>query len=219
MPALLVNPWRTRLCAWWLARAWPVWTRASRARVAAALNAAMRMAWLISFGWMSRTCCPGLTWARGSRAGNGPVGALGGAQVGLCRAEVCGEPVVVGVGDQHRLVGGQTASSRAASVAARARSYLARAPSCCLGSLLGWVGDQLGRVILRGGRMDASSCRGQDESSEPAGVGAGAGAGPLHGPARWVCWRARTAVLGVTAGFPIFPQKRTYSFGATVIPL
>jgi hypothetical protein len=34
----------------------------------AVLNAAMRMAWLISFVWMSRTCWPGLTWARGSRA-------------------------------------------------------------------------------------------------------------------------------------------------------
>src|ERR1039457_571705 len=33
------------------------------------LNAAMRIAWLISFVWMSRTCWPGLTWARGSRAG------------------------------------------------------------------------------------------------------------------------------------------------------
>jgi len=28
-----------------------------------------------------------------------------------------------------------------------------------------------------------------------------------------------TMTLGVTPGFPIYPQKRTYSFGATVIPL
>ena len=37
--------------------------------VVAVLNAAMRMAWVISFVWMSRTCCPGLTWPSGSRAG------------------------------------------------------------------------------------------------------------------------------------------------------
>ena len=58
-----------RVCASWLARAYPVWMWMARARVVAVLNAAMRMAWVISFVCTSRTCCPGLTWPSGSRAG------------------------------------------------------------------------------------------------------------------------------------------------------
>src|ERR1035437_10200948 len=69
MSPLPVSAWRMRVCASWLARAYPVWTRMARARAVAVLNAAMRMAWLISLVWMSRTCWPGLTWARGSLAG------------------------------------------------------------------------------------------------------------------------------------------------------
>ena len=54
---------------------------------------------------------------------DGPVGVLGGVQEGLCCAEVCGQPVVLGVGDQQGYPGGgDTASSMAASVAASARS-------------------------------------------------------------------------------------------------
>ena len=56
MSPLPVNAWRIRVCASWLARAYPVWTRMSRARAVAVLNAAIRMAWLISLVWMSRTC-------------------------------------------------------------------------------------------------------------------------------------------------------------------
>jgi len=69
MSPLPVNAWRTRACASWFARAYPVWARMARARAVAVLNAAMRIAWLISLVWMSRTCWPGLTWARGSLAG------------------------------------------------------------------------------------------------------------------------------------------------------
>src|ERR1019366_6067449 len=45
----------------------------------------------------------GVDLGQGKPGGDGPVGGLGGVQVGLCCAEVCGEPVVVDVGDQYRL--------------------------------------------------------------------------------------------------------------------
>src|SRR5450759_501358 len=41
----------------------------ARAKVVAVLNAAIRIAWLISLVWMSRTCWPGLTWPSGNLAG------------------------------------------------------------------------------------------------------------------------------------------------------
>ena len=56
MSPLPVNVCRIRVCASSLARAYPVWTRMARARVVAVLNAAIRMAWVMSFVWMSRTC-------------------------------------------------------------------------------------------------------------------------------------------------------------------
>src|SRR5665811_714809 len=45
----------------------------------------------------------GVDLAQRKSGRDGPVGALGGVQVGLCCAEVCGQFVVVGVGDQYRL--------------------------------------------------------------------------------------------------------------------
>jgi len=47
-----------RVCASWLARAYPVWTRMARARAVAVLNAAMRMAWVMSLVCTSRTRSP-----------------------------------------------------------------------------------------------------------------------------------------------------------------
>ena len=48
MSPLPVNAWRTRVCASWLARAYLVWTRIARAMVVAVLNAAIRIAWVMS---------------------------------------------------------------------------------------------------------------------------------------------------------------------------
>src|ERR1035437_8981321 len=45
----------------------------------------------------------GVDLGRGKLGGHGPVGVLGGVQVGLCCAEVRGEPVDLGVGDEHCL--------------------------------------------------------------------------------------------------------------------
>src|SRR5665647_2196788 len=125
MSPLQVNAWRTRACASWFARAYPVWTRMARARAVAVLNAAMRIAWLISLVWMSRTCWPGLTWARGSLAGMARWAAWA-----VSRLDSAARRSAVSLSWSALVIsrvtpgGGDTASSRAASVAARARSYL-----------------------------------------------------------------------------------------------
>src|SRR5674476_1388974 len=120
---LPVNAWRMRVWASWLARAYPVWTRTSRARAVAVLNAAMRIAWVISLVWMSRTCWPGLTWPSGSRAGTARLARWSGyrfQQGGVCGGQC---PVVACPCGQELFVD----------------------------FLLGRVGDHPGRVILRGG--------------------------------------------------------------------
>lgn len=55
----------------------------AQARAGAVLNAAIRMAWVISLVWTSRTCWPRLTWAVGSLGRDGAVCGLGGVQFGL----------------------------------------------------------------------------------------------------------------------------------------
>src|ERR1035437_2435688 len=84
---------------------------------------------------------------------DGPVGALGGVQVGLCCAEVCGQFVVVGVGDQYRLAWwrgycvqqGRIGGGQGPVVAGPGGQDL------LVGFLLGRGGGHPGRVILRGG--------------------------------------------------------------------
>src|ERR1035437_1800432 len=97
-----------RVCASWLARAYPVWTRMARAWVVAVLNAAMRMAGVISFVWMSRTCCPGLTWPSGQDSGHsalvlvrsGPgLDLVAQDEVGARVERVCGGEVLTQLGD------------------------------------------------------------------------------------------------------------------------
>src|SRR5665811_1139899 len=99
----------------------------ARARAVAVLNAAMRLAWLISLVWMSRTCWPRLTWARGSLAGMARWAVWAVARLdcaaGRSAVRVSWSALVI---SRVTPGGGDTASSRAASVAARARSYLAR---------------------------------------------------------------------------------------------
>src|SRR5665647_1576114 len=79
----------------------------ARARVVAVLNAAIRMAWVMSSVWVSRTCWPGLTWPSGSR-----VGMARWVSWALSRSASAAR---------------RSAVSWSASVAARARSYLALA--------------------------------------------------------------------------------------------
>jgi len=62
----------------------------------AVLNAAMRMAWVISLVWVSRDLLAGVDLAQREPGRDGPVGALGGVQVGLCCAQSAVSFVVVG---------------------------------------------------------------------------------------------------------------------------
>src|SRR5665647_2789702 len=107
--------------------------RMARARAVAVLNAAMRIAWVISLVWMSRTCWPGLTWARGSLAGMARWAAWA-----VSRLDSAARRSAVRVSWSALVIsrvtpgGGDTACSIAAWVAARARSYLARAARTCL---------------------------------------------------------------------------------------
>src|ERR1035437_2678369 len=100
----------------------------ARARVVAVLNAAIRMAWVISLVWVSRTCWPGLTWPSGSRAGMARwvSWALSRSASAARRSAVSWSWLVLLI-STNAPSGGVTACSIAASVAARARSYLALA--------------------------------------------------------------------------------------------
>src|SRR5664279_3078444 len=100
----------------------------ARARVVAVLNAAIRMAWVMSFVWMSRTCWPGLTWPRGSRAGMARwVSWAVSRSASVARRPAVSSSWSLFVISTDTPGGGDTVSSRAASVAARARSYRALA--------------------------------------------------------------------------------------------
>src|SRR5665647_2951870 len=100
----------------------------ARARVVAVLNAAIRMAWVMSLVWVSRTCWPGLTWPSGSRAGMARwVSWAVSRSASAARRSAVSLSWSLLVISTDTPGGGDTASSRAASVAARARSYLALA--------------------------------------------------------------------------------------------
>src|SRR5450759_3191650 len=98
----------------------------ARARVVAVLNAAMRIAWVISLVWMSRTCWPGLTWHSGSRAGMARWVSWAVSRSAFAARRPAVSPswslLVISTDTPG---GGDTASSRAASVSASARAYLA----------------------------------------------------------------------------------------------
>src|ERR1035437_3702760 len=84
---------------------------------------------------------------------DGPVGALGGVQVGLCCAEVRGEPVVVGVGDQYRLAWWRGYCVQQGRIG-RGQDPVVAGPGgqdLLVGFLLGRVGGHPGGVLLRGG--------------------------------------------------------------------
>src|SRR5665811_2286129 len=100
----------------------------ARARVVAVLNAAIRIAWVISLVWTSRTCWPGLTWPSGSRAGMARwVSWAVSRSASAARRPAVSPSWSLLVISTDTPGGGDTASSRAASVAARARSYRALA--------------------------------------------------------------------------------------------
>src|SRR5665647_1864914 len=136
--------------------------RMARARAVAVLNAAMRIAWVISLVWMSRTCWPGLTWARGSLAGmarwaawavSRKVSAARRSAVSLSWSALVISRVTPG--------GGDIASSRAASVAARARSYLALAARTCL-----WAFFLAGLGTIRAGSSSVVAYASWESKSE-----------------------------------------------------
>src|SRR5664280_2627915 len=100
----------------------------ARARVVAVLKAAMRIAWVMSFVWMSRTCWPGLTWSSGSRAGMARwVSWAVSRSASAARRPAVSPSWSLLVISTDTPGGGDTVSSRTASVAAKARSYLALA--------------------------------------------------------------------------------------------
>src|ERR1019366_2250016 len=97
----------------------------SRARVVAVLNAAMRMAWVMSLVWTSRTYWPGATWPSGSRAGMARwVSWAVSRSASAARRSAVSWSWSVLLISTDTPSGGVTACSIAGSVGASARSFL-----------------------------------------------------------------------------------------------